>query len=84
MRGSAKAWRPSAKRRTSAAPASASAALPAAIPSEVAMDPAVVTLATNAPRKIAGHHRCPPSTSAASAIPVGGQSGVALAWTTAK
>ena len=40
--------------------------------------PAVVTLAAKAPMKIAGHRRGPPSSTAASARPVGGQIGLAL------
>jgi hypothetical protein len=57
----------------------ASSVLPSAMPSEVAIDPAVVTLTTKASTKTAGHKAGPDSRSAVSAIPVGGQIGVALA-----
>ena len=57
--------------------------LPAAIPSDVASEPAVVMLTTNAPAKIAGHPRYPSVSSVASAIPVGGQTADALEWTEA-
>jgi hypothetical protein len=76
--GSVNASRPRANRRTRTAPTTASAVLPAAIPSEVAMAPATVTLTMKAPRKIAGHGRRPTMSRAASAHPVGGQMGVAL------
>ena len=45
---------------------------------EVVSDPAVVALAAKAPMKIAGHSRGPPSSTAASATPLGGQIGLAL------
>ena len=57
--------------------------LPAAMPSDDAVDPAVVTFTRNAPRKMAGHMWLPYRRSAASAIPVGGHTAVALAWTKA-
>ena len=50
---------------------------------EVASVPAVVALAAKAPMKIAGHIRKPPSSTAASARPVGGQIGLALGLTEA-
>jgi len=53
--------------------------LPAATPSDVATDPAVVTLTRKAPTATAGHTRGPKRRNAASAIPVGGHTAVALA-----
>jgi hypothetical protein len=50
------------------------------MPIEVATDPAVVTLTRKAPTRIAGQTRKPNSSAAASAIPVGGQTALALAW----
>src|SRR5205807_9489760 len=70
---------PLANRLTSHAPQSASSVLPLAMQSEVAMLPAVVSFTKNAPRKMAGHVRYPSTSSAASAIPAGGQTGDALA-----
>ena len=61
----------------------ASRVLPVAMPSDEATDPAVVTFTRNAPRKIAGHTGNPYSRRAASAMPVGGHTAVALAWTNA-
>src|SRR4029453_13901585 len=72
-----------ANRVTSEAPTAASSVLPAAIPSEVAIEPAVVTLTRNAAQKIAGHTPGPRRRNAASAIPVGAPTGVALGWTLA-
>ncbi|MEJ2378673.1 MAG: hypothetical protein P8Y53_16490 [Pseudolabrys sp.] len=40
--------------------------------------PAVMALAANAPIRIAGHSRKPPSSTAASAMPLGAQIGPAL------
>ena len=40
---------------------------------DVAVDPAVVTFARNAPSQMPGHARFPRARKAASAIPVGGQ-----------
>ena len=54
------------------------------MPSEVATEPAVVTLTRKAPAATAGHMRTPRMSSAARAMPVGGQTAVALAWTEAK
>jgi hypothetical protein len=54
------------------------------MPSEVPMDPAVVTLTRNAAMKIAGHTRYPKYSKAARAIPVGAQTAVALGCTSAK
>jgi len=68
---------------TSQTPSSASRVLPAAIPRDDAIDPAVVTFTRNAPREIAGHMWLPYRRSAASAIPVGGHTAVALACTKA-
>ena len=45
---------------------------------DVSSVPAVVALAAKAPMKIAGQIRRPPSSTAASARPVGGQIGLAL------
>src|SRR5215470_7457980 len=53
----AKACRPEAKRVTRYAPVSASSELPVAMPSDVAIEPAVVTFAAKAPTKTAGHIR---------------------------
>src|SRR5207245_1974362 len=69
---------------TRAAPTSASSVLPAAIPSDDRTEPAVVTLTRKAPTKITGQMPRPSSSMAASAMPVGGQTGVALACTMAK
>src|SRR5262249_16041070 len=80
----ANARRPEAKRVTRYVPSTASRVLPTAIPSDVETDPAVVTLARNAPTKIAGHIRVPRMRRAASAMPAAGQTGVALAWTNAR
>ncbi len=57
--------------------------LPAAIPSDVAAEPAVVMFATKAPMKTAGHSRGPRRRSAARAMPAGGHTAVALACTKA-
>ena len=57
--------------------------LPPAIPSDVQTDPAVVTFTRNAPRNSAGQTRYPSSSAAARAMPVGGHTGEALAWTKA-
>jgi len=53
------------------------------MPIEVATEPAVVTFARNAPRKIPGQTWYPILRNAANAIPVAGQTGVALACTKA-
>jgi hypothetical protein len=58
--------------------------LPSAIPSDVATEPAVVTLATNAAEKMAGHIREPRTRKIAIAMPVGGQTALALAWMKAR
>jgi len=83
-RARSKARVPPAKRFTSEAPTTASSVLPAAMPSDVATDPAVVRLARKAPSSTAGEARSPRISSAASAIPAGGQTAVALAWTKAR
>jgi len=57
--------------------------LPAAIPIDVATEPAVVRLARKAPANIAGHTRTPKIRYAARAMPVGGQTAVALGFTNA-
>src|SRR5437870_7966349 len=54
------------------------------MPSEVTSVPAVVRLARNAPRNTPGHTRVPRSKRAARAIPVGGQTAVALAFRNAR
>ena len=64
-------------------PTTASSVLPAAISAEVASVPAVVALAAKAPIRIAGQMRSPHKRMAASAIPVGGQIGLALGLTEA-
>lgn len=53
--------------------------LPSAIPVEVAAVPAVVRFARKAPRKTPGQIQYPSARKAASAIPVGGYTGLALA-----
>ena len=55
-----------------------------AMPSDVPTEPAVVMLTRNAPTKMAGQRRIPKSSSAASARPVGGQTGEALTWRKAR
>src|SRR5215510_11855682 len=80
LRARRKTSRPPAQRFTSQTPTTASSVLPAAMPSDEATDPAVVTFTRNAPRKIAGHAEYPYSSRAASAMPVGGHTAVALAW----
>ncbi len=55
-----------------------------AIPNEVATDPAVTMFTANAPMKIAGHASVPSRSTAAIAIPVGGHTAVALAFTKAR
>src|ERR1051325_10571241 len=72
-----KASNPLAHRLTSHAPHIASRVLPAAIPSDVAIFPAVAKLTRNAPTKIAGHIRLPNKSNAAKAMPAGGQTGQA-------
>jgi hypothetical protein len=72
------ASQPPAKRATSVAPSTASSVLPNATPTELATDPDVVTLTRNAPISTAGVNRSPPSSSAASAMPVGNQTAAAL------
>src|SRR5438132_13623069 len=69
---------PSANRRRKYAPSTPSSGLPAAMASEVAIDPALVRLATNAPAKIAGQASRPISRHAAIAMPDGGHTAVAL------
>src|SRR5712691_3874798 len=61
-----------------------SSVLPSAIAAEVEIDPAVVALAMNAPRKIAGHAGSPRNRTTASAKPVGGQIGLALGCSEAR
>src|SRR6266513_6374348 len=70
---------PPAKAFTSHAPQIASTVFPVAIPNEVKRLPKVVTLTKNAPTNMAGQSRQPNTRSAARAIPVGGQTGDALA-----
>jgi len=65
-------------------PTTASSVLPSAMPSEVATEPAVVTLTRNAPAATIGHARVPRTSSTARAMPVGGQTAVALVWMEAK
>ena len=57
--------------------------LPVAMPNVVATDPAVVRLARNAPKKMPGQTRYPSTRNAARAMPVGGQTAVALGCTKA-
>jgi hypothetical protein len=63
---------------SSDAPTTASSVLPTVIPRAVATGTSVVTFARNAPSATPGHSRRPPSSSAASARPVGGQIPVTL------
>ncbi len=72
------------KRRTSHAPSRASVVLPIAIPAEVSGLPVVVRLTRNAAIPMPGHTRGPKIRHAASAIPVGGQTAVALGFTCAR
>ena len=83
LRAPRKTSRPPAQRFTSQTPMTISRVLPLAMPSDEATDPAVVRFTRNAPRKIAGHTVGPYSRAAASAMPVGGHTAVALAWTKA-
>jgi hypothetical protein len=64
-------------RRTRTASTSAWSVLPVAINAEENNAPSTVTLAAKLPAQIAGHSRPPPSSTAASAMPEGGQ--IALA-----
>src|SRR6266852_5472645 len=73
-----KASRPFANRVTKCQASTASRVLPVAIPRDVTTEPAVVRLTTKAPTRIAGQKRDPRAKSAAIAMPVGGQTGVAL------
>ena len=57
--------------------------LPTAMAIEVETEPAVVTFTRKAPSKIAGQMRYPSTKAAANAIPVGGHTAVALAFTKA-
>ena len=82
-RARSNASEPFANRVTSHAPRTPSSVLPVAMPSDVHRFPAVVTFARNAPSRIAGQTRGPSSSIEASAIPVGGHTAVALAWTKA-
>ena len=74
---------PLANRLTRYAATTPSSVFPAAMPIEVASDPAVVRLTKKAPTKTAGQTRTPSSRNAARAIPVGGQTVVALTCTNA-
>src|SRR6266508_5211547 len=78
-----KALRPLANRLRKRAPTNPSSVLPVAMPSDVATEPAVVTFAKKAPRKIAGQTREPSNTKAASAMPVPGHTELALGYTNA-
>ena len=69
---------PPAKRSMSVTATMASRPLPAATASELATEPAVVTLARNAPANTAGSSRKPPSNNAAIAMPVGNHTAEAL------
>jgi hypothetical protein len=74
---------PVAKRRTRKAPITPSSVLPAAMASDVATVPAVVRLTRNAPRSTPGQIAGPKIRNAASAMPLGGHTAVALAFTNA-
>src|SRR3989441_10258171 len=82
-RARSNAARPLANRFTKYAPTSPSSVFPRPMPIEVATEPAVVRFARNAPRKMPGQTWYPILKNAANAIPVGGQTGVALACTKA-
>jgi hypothetical protein len=73
------AFRPPANRFTRTAPSTASSVLPSAMASDVATEPAVLILMRKAPTKITGQRPTPLIRKAASAMPAGGQTGVALA-----
>jgi hypothetical protein len=68
--------------RSSRQPTRASAVLPIAMPAAAPIGIGVVTLAMNAPAATAGHSSVPKTRSAASEIPVGAHTGVALPWAT--
>ena len=72
---------PRAKRLTRYAPTAPSRVLPVAMPREVAALPAVVRFTMNAARRIAGQTRYPMTRNAASAMPAGGHTTVALGLT---
>ena len=77
------AFLPCANRNTRYAPATASRVFPTAIPNEVPIVPAVVMFTRKAPRRMAGQSSSPAISSAAIAIPVGAQTGLALGLTSA-
>lgn len=79
-----KAERPPANRFNRYPPMRASSVFPQAISNEVSVVPAVVRFVTKAPKKLAGQIRGPRIRAAASAMPVGGQTAVALALTDAR
>jgi hypothetical protein len=54
------------------------------MPRAVRGQPLVITFTSQAPTKIAGQTRKPKNSVAASAMPVGGHTGLALAWMDAK
>ena len=81
--GRSKAYRPWANRVTRYAPASPSSVLPAAMPSDVTIEPVVVTFTRNAPTMTPGQTRYPNIKVAARAMPVGAQTAVALGFTKA-
>ena len=73
-----KAWTPPAKRRIASAASKASRVFPAAMPSEVSAVPAVVRLTRKAATNTLGHRPAPPTSSAASAMPLAGHTALAL------
>src|SRR5262245_66671116 len=79
-----KARRPFANSLTRSAPTRPSRVLHTAKPTEVKTEPAVVTFTRKAATNTAGQTRGPSSRNAARAMPVGGHTGEALAWTTAR
>ncbi len=83
-RGRSNSCGPDATRRTSHAPTRHSRVLPVAMPIDVATVPAVVRFARNAPSQMPGHATYPSTRIAASAMPVGGHTGEALALTNAR
>jgi hypothetical protein len=75
-----KARSPLASRRTSHAPTTPSSVFPVAMPKEVKAEPAVVMFTRKALARTPGQTRRPKTRKAASAMPVGGHTGVALTW----
>ena len=73
----------SVKRRRSHAPVTASRVLPVAMAAATRVGSCAMALAKNAPTQIPGHTPRPSSSTAASAMPVGGQTNVTCSTTNA-